>query len=418
MKSNGGRQQPQQPAASIPSRIPVKKSSTPRTPQAKPINKAESYENMMISEAIAQENPFISELKACANADISESTKVINEAEVQEEICNVIEDNQEVTKEKEPCEIVISACEANTDTKALLSKLVPKPKWSLSHWLNMPVYLEYYQKATDSIVLERVPVPHLRLFKADQVEKAIVYGKLEMARVMLETMMAPTQMLPNSAALKSTKLIQLKHRLEERLLAGSSIEDVPVPTLPVEEPNKHEDRELFEDLEAEELMQREIEEVIGRNSVALEITPPQFRSVRKAATMILDNDMMGSVRKRLFAAAEPPKTDYVRRTNRRLLPDATKGTQIKFALLTPSKRVKEILHTDQVISPVRRSARHLEGEPLKDGKRCYFDSIGEFDMTNEDIGYLPNKAVDLSDASCTATPTKKRPNNQNGKSAH
>jgi hypothetical protein len=262
-----------------------------------------------------------------------------------------------------------------------------------------------------------VPVPHLRLFKADQVEKAIVYGKLDIARVLLETLMAPNQMLPNSAALKSTKLMQLKHRLEERLLAGSSMEDVPVPTLPVEEPNMHEDKELFEDLEAEELMQREIEEVIGRNSVALEITPPQFRSVRKAATMILDNDMMGSVRKRLFAAVEPPKTDYVRRTNRRLLPDGTKGTQIKFALLTPSKRVKEILHTDQVISPVRRSARHLEGELVKDGKRCYFDSIGEFDMTNEDIGYLPNKAVDLSDASCTATPIKKRPN-PNSKSAH
>eukprot|EP01135_Chromosphaera_perkinsii_P006628 Nk52_evm30s554 gene=Nk52_evmTU30s554 len=64
-----------------------------------------------------------------------------------------------------------------------------------------------------------------------------------------------------------------------------------------------------------------------------------------------------------------------------------KGTMRKIAAVTPSKKVREFLGADVILSPVRRSARSHRT------KQACGDKVNEVLHENEDFAFLPNEAL-------------------------
>eukprot|EP01134_Creolimax_fragrantissima_P005758 CFRG5758T1 len=78
---------------------------------------------------------------------------------------------------------------------------------------------------------------------------------------------------------------------------------------------------------------------------------------------------------------------------RHAISEETFGSKKSFAVVTPSRRMREYLGTDNVITPVRRSTRHgLEVESQKRGHTLCFDDVDDIPNSGE-LGYVPNPSL-------------------------
>ncbi|KAL1925347.1 uncharacterized protein VTP21DRAFT_230 [Calcarisporiella thermophila] len=101
-----------------------------------------------------------------------------------------------------------------------------------------------------------------------------------------------------------------------------------------------------------------------------------------------------------------------------------KGSRIRYAAITPSRRLRNFLQTDVVMSPVRRSARiATKVQPLGDAEnrapvaaeeelcggelqRRGLDSIAQ--VSQEEYAFVPNRCLEVRIASKNTTPSRKR----------
>lgn len=137
-------------------------------------------------------------------------------------------------------------------------------------------------------------------------------------------------------------------------------------------------------------LQEEIERVIRRTPAIQKVTPPdRGELIRKASTAIRD------ARLSLF---ESPAKKGSATTGKSLEPEPSTGLEsgsaYLYALVTPTKRMREMLETDAAISPVRRSKRILERGQLPNSQPL-FSTLDEIpDLAQR--GFLPNSAINIA----------------------
>jgi len=307
-----------------------------------------------------------------------------------------------------PTGIAEPMCAKTLTTKSTSSLMKRNPE----DYLLKRTVIQYYCKRTDSIVLERIPKPHLRLFKISQVEKQLACGMRDLAGALLSVITAPGQLKSNDARIQCVDRVS---SLQVRLQAGSSADELatvdpllePTIALPAEPKPGHFSGSDSEEDECGSRLAQDVEEASRRHSIILSMpATPRCQSVQKAGRMLMEagldgeeGALMASVRKRL-EFDERPATELKRR---RLDVDLTSahpdedlnGSTVKYALLTPSKRIQELLHTDLVVSPVRRSHRHLLVN--EEVSFLYEDACGAMRAGSDDngngVGYVPNPSL-------------------------
>lgn len=290
---------------------------------------------------------------------------------------------------------------------------VPAWKSDLSFWLMNKVFIEYYSTKSDCTVLERIPIPHQRFFGVSQVEVQLACGNRELAEAMIKVISAPGQLPCNDAVRHCRRFNKLVRRLaspSDADLMNAEME-APVLELPAEPKPGHFSGSDSDADETGSRLAMEVEEASRRHSIILGLDPPRLstplaHSAQKAVRILMeDEQLMASVRKRLeFGHERLPATEGKKRTahvdlTHEELEDS--GSTVRYALLTPSKRIKALLQADQVISPVRRSQRPQS--EAQHGPEVFEDLTAAVHAATEDetVGFLPN-------GSLPGTPTKRK----------
>lgn len=246
----------------------------------------------------------------------------------------------------------VDAPVATINSESTATKAKPLPSWlenwkDLSFWKSNKVCIRYHVKETGAVVLKRVPMPRMRLFKLSQVELLLASGERQLAEAILSIIQAPNQLPCNKPIGKLKRLEKILARLQE----SSSIESIeapPEPSIDLPKPGHFSGSDSEQD-EVGSRLQMDVDEASRRHSLILSNcgtpTRKEFRSVQRAASIIMDEEMMGSIKKRLFGEKEPQsevKSSKVRRVDVDLTQadDDDTGSTIKFAVLTPSKRIQ------------------------------------------------------------------------------
>ncbi|PJF19457.1 hypothetical protein PSACC_00732 [Paramicrosporidium saccamoebae] len=291
-----------------------------------------------------------------------------------------------------------------------------------------PVYL----KTISGLV--RVQRPHLRLFRFSQVEAAINTGLDLLAKIMLQVLGAPRQCKRFDARFcgrfwklykglhAGKELSEIKNAATDFLLkdvlddlfpevcpsstpkkpslSEPSTPNTPVtPEITLPAPNV---LQTPEDDEETRRMQAEIDQVVRRTPQIQKITPPRPIVLQRALTAIKDTS--------LYRTA--PVTGKVDGN----LADKG-GSAYLYAMITPSKKMREMLETNSAVSPVRRSKRLIS---LHSPNKNLYSRLDEIPNLAE-CGFIPNNAVndcEISDQrrlavkqdhnSTHGTPSKKR----------
>jgi len=183
-------------------------------------------------------------------------------------------------------------------------------------------------------------------------------------------------------------------RFLQRLIRQQRIPSSPLnPFFEVSDQTQICDLAVKEDEKEEEecrKMAEEIEQIVRRTPALQRTTPPNRATlIAKAATAI----------KQTFQTSDIKVEEKA---------ELKGGSVYLYAMVTPNRKVRELLQTDVAISPVRRSRRILEQTGEK--KRLFAD-LSEIEGDLAEYGYLPNKAINASvfaHNSKLGTPTKKK----------
>lgn len=270
----------------------------------------------------------------------------------------------------------------------------------------------------------RVSRPSLQLFKLDHVEITIAKGHLEEARIMLRVVGAEKQCKRRDARFLSKfwELYKVLHPQEkpsnlkkmaskfidekvlETIFPASAEQDdmvtdtpqksfmstmsnmspmTPEITMPdsvFKAPRTPDDEETMR-------MQEEIDQVVRRTPILQKVTPPRRPVIiQKALTAIKETSIYkGAMSKTVKADPESTKSSG--------------GSAYLYAMITPNKKMREMLETNAAVSPVRRSKRLLSADsPSKGGLYSHLDEIPNL----AECGFIPNAAI------ADDTPSRKR----------
>jgi hypothetical protein len=319
---------------------------------------------------------------------------------------------------------ILQKVEVNEDlSSAEILQRVTLPKETIIIDWSRPIFLQQ-----GNGVLKRLTRPGLRLFRTSQIEKVLESNQFGLAQIMLSVLAAPKQCWRQDARrsapywqlymktyitesletilkqaskyLSSEQIFILQNfdrfssappRTPSRLEIPSSPK-TPEITLPPESapPQTPEDDEVTRQ------MQAEIDDVVRRTPAIQQRTPPRNTAalLQKAVTAIKDT--------RLYRDRFTVKSN-----TQEPMPTVEGGSAYLYAMVTPSKRVRDMLETEAAISPVRRSKRLLEKNPT--GHEQLFSKLDEIPNLAA-VGFIPNaNVVEMPDTDHRRTRVKADP---------
>lgn len=296
----------------------------------------------------------------------------------------------------------------------------PRPD-TVINW-SAPVYL--WTVGSSRLLRLRRPLPYF--FRPSQIKKALAEEQFVLARIMINVIKASREFSACPAAInmltswedaldraKDTVEKAFDHSLDgttgplSALLTatpspsrpgettaggtvfGTSCTESPqTPKLTVDLELGHGTIRTPSDDSDTQRLQEEIEVVIRRTPAIQKVTPPdRGELIRKASTAIKDArlSLFGSPAKRVGTTAKSMDPEP--------LTSLQSGSAYLYALVTPTKRMREMLETDAAVSPVRRSKRILERGQLPN--QPLFSTLDEIpDLAQR--GFLPNSAISIA----------------------
>lgn len=268
-----------------------------------------------------------------------------------------------------------------------------------------PVYLVTDNNLAAAV---RIARPSVRLFRLAQIESAMARGEMEMAKIMLQVLAAPGR-CPRMDVRGSSRFASLCRCLG--LPMGYAVESIPHTPSISNAPNSPNSPELAlpdmhlpktpssADDEAEtQRLQAEVDEVVRRTPAIQRITPPHRHSaITRAATALRETRVL----QRLNSTATLTRSDATWRGEGK--DDLSRsGSAYLYALVTPSKKLREMLDSDSAVSPVRRSRRILNrSSHLASANPPHSGTLYEQLTDVPDLavrGFIPNSAISARSA--------------------
>lgn len=241
--------------------------------------------------------------------------------------------------------------------------------------------------------MTRLQRPAVSLFRLSQIEAATARGARDLALVMLRVL-AASRHDPRYTTRKSAKFLSLCQDLglctesqssttpHKKLLRSASTMPTS-PELSIPEPSEHLWRtpESPNDDQETQRLQAEVEDVIRRTPALQKVTPPQRSAIiDRAATAIKDSSFFQRLQPTSSTRRKDPTADV-----------SNSGSAYLYALVTPGKKLREILDSSSAVSPVRRSRRIMNHVGPTGSSGLYEQLTDVPDLAAH--GFIPNSSI-------------------------
>lgn len=256
-------------------------------------------------------------------------------------------------------------------------------------------------KVKDSSPIRLWKRPRL-LFSLDVIQSTITAGQFQLASLMVcvdRFYRQSPSILEELLSLEADVPRKVESPKTPKSATEAKTPSTPeIPNLPQLEPQTPE----LDDPETEKL-RSEIEEIVRRT--------PILQDHSKLFERVMPIIQSTSLFSRLTNSDSKKKP---------IMPDKAednieRGSKYLYAIVTPKKRLRELLQAESAVSPVRRSQRLMSKRDSKDGRAQLFEDVEDIPETMK-VGFIPNPTVQLNArTSLLSTPkkSKKDPSNHN-----